>query len=138
MFTKHVFLTSSIPYLQMKGYLTIGLLVLSNIFMTLAWYGHLKFKELKWFENAGLISIVLLSWGLALFEYCFQVPANKIGYQGNGGPFSLLHLKIIQEVITLIVFVIFSMLFFKNESLRWNHIIGFILLILAVYFIFKK
>ncbi len=138
MFTKHVFLTSSIPYLQMKGYLTIGLLVLSNIFMTLAWYGHLKFKELKWFENAGLISIVLLSWGLALFEYCFQVPANKIGYQGNGGPFSLLQLKIIQEVITLIVFVIFSMLFFKNESLRWNHIIGFILLILAVYFIFKK
>ena len=138
MFTKHVFLTLSIPYLQMKGYLTIGLLVLSNIFMTLAWYGHLKFKELKWFENAGLISIVLLSWGLALFEYCFQVPANKIGYQGNGGPFSLLQLKIIQEVITLIVFVIFSMLFFKNESLRWNHIIGFILLILAVYFIFKK
>jgi len=122
----------------MKSYFTIGLLLLSNIFMTLAWYGHLKFKELKWFENAGLISIVLISWGLAFFEYCFQVPANKIGYEGNGGPFSLLQLKVLQEVITLVVFVIFSMLFFKNESLRWNHLVGFILLVLAVYFMFKK
>jgi len=122
----------------MKGYITIGLLILSNVFMTLAWYGHLKFKELKWFENAGLITIVLISWGLALFEYCFQVPANKIGYNGNGGPFSLLQLKVIQEVITLIIFVLFSMLFFKDETLKWNHLIGMCLLVLAVYFIFKK
>ncbi len=122
----------------MKAYLTVGLLILSNIFMTLAWYGHLKFKELKWFENAGLITIVLISWGLALLEYCFQVPANKIGFQGNGGPFSLLQLKVIQEVITLIVFVIFSMIFFKNESFKWNHAVGMCFLVLAVYFIFKK
>ncbi|WP_396194825.1 DMT family protein [Flavobacterium sp.] len=122
----------------MKSFLTIGLLVLSNVFMTLAWYGHLKFKELKWFENVGLITIILISWGLALFEYCFQVPANKIGFQGNGGPFSLMQLKVIQEVITLVIFVIFSMLFFKNETFRWNHAVGFVLLILAVYFIFKK
>jgi uncharacterized protein len=122
----------------MKSFLTIGLLVIANVFMTLAWYGHLKFKELKWFENAGLITIVLISWGLALFEYCFQVPANRIGYQGNGGPFSLLQLKVIQEVITLIVFVIFSLLFFKNETLKWNHFIGMCFLVLAVYFIFKK
>jgi len=122
----------------MKGYITIGLLILSNIFMTLAWYGHLKFKELKWFENAGLITIVLISWGLALFEYCFQVPANKIGYDGNGGPFSLLQLKVIQEVITLVIFVIFSMLFFKNETLKWNHAVGMAFLVLAVYFIFRK
>jgi len=122
----------------MKGYITIGLLILSNVFMTLAWYGHLKFKELKWFENAGLITIVLISWGLALFEYCFQVPANKIGYDGNGGPFSLLQLKVIQEVITLVIFVIFSMLFFKNETLKWNHLVGMCFLILAVYFIFRK
>jgi uncharacterized protein len=122
----------------MKGYITIGLLILSNVFMTLAWYGHLKFKELKWFENAGLITIVVISWGLALFEYCFQVPANRIGYEGNGGPFSLLQLKVIQEVITLVIFVIFSMVFFKNESLKWNHIIGMCFLVLAVYFIFKK
>jgi uncharacterized protein (DUF486 family) len=122
----------------MKSYLTIGLLVISNLFMTLAWYGHLKFKELKWFENVGLIGIVLLSWGLAFFEYCFQVPANKIGYEGNGGPFSLLQLKVIQEVITLLVFVIFSLLFFKQESLRWNHLVGFVFLVLAVYFMFKK
>lgn len=123
---------------RMKSYLTICLLILSNVFMTLAWYGHLKFKDLKWFENTGLITIVFISWGLALFEYCFQVPANKIGYEGNGGPFSLMQLKVIQEVITLVVFVIFSMLFFKNESFRWNHAIGFCFLILAVYFIFKK
>lgn len=122
----------------MKGFITIGLLILSNVFMTLAWYGHLKFKELKWFENAGLITIVLISWGLALFEYCFQVPANKIGYDGNGGPFSLLQLKIIQEVITLVIFVIFSMLFFKNETLKWNHLVGMCFLVLAVYFIFKR
>ncbi|OWP82856.1 hypothetical protein BWK59_13660 [Flavobacterium davisii] len=122
----------------MKGYITIGLLVLSNIFMTLAWYGHLKFNELKWFENTGLISIILISLGMALFEYFFQVPANRIGFQGNGGPFSLLQLKVIQEVITLIIFVLFSLLFFKNESLRWNHLIGMCFLILAVYFIFKK
>jgi len=88
--------------------------------------------------NAGLIAIVLVSWGLAFFEYCFQVPANKIGYEGNGGPFSLLQLKVIQEVVTLVVFVVFSMLFFKNESFRWNHALGFCFLVLAVYFIFKK
>jgi len=122
----------------MKAFLTIGLLILSNIFMTLAWYGHLKFKELKWFENVGLIGIILISWGLALFEYFFQVPANKIGYDENGGPFSLLQLKVIQEVITLVIFVIFSMLFFKNETFKWNHAVGFIFLILAVYFIFRK
>ena len=122
----------------MKSYITIGLLLLSNIFMTLAWYGHLKFKSLKWFENTSLVTIILISWGLALFEYCFQVPANKIGFQGNGGPFSLMQLKVIQEVITLVVFVIFSMLFFKNESFRWNHAVGFLFLIFAVYFIFKK
>ena len=122
----------------MKGVLTIGLLILSNVFMTLAWYGHLKFKELKWFENAGLITIIFISWGLALFEYFFQVPANKIGYQENGGPFSLMQLKVIQEVITLIIFVLFFLLFFKNETFRWNRAVGFLFLVLAVYFIFKK
>ena len=122
----------------MKAFYTIGLLVLTNIFMTLACYGHLKIKELKWIENLGLITIIFISWGLALFEYFFQVPANRIGFKDNGGPFSLLQLKVIQEVITLVVFVGFSLLFFKNESFRWNHLIGFIFLILAVYFIFKK
>jgi uncharacterized protein (DUF486 family) len=122
----------------MKGFYTIGLLILSNVFMTLAWYGHLKFKELKWFENLGLISIILISWGLALFEYFFQVPANKIGFNENGGPFTLLQLKVIQEVITLVIFTIFMLVFFKNESFRWNHAVGFVFLVLAVYFIFKK
>lgn len=122
----------------MKAITTIGLLILSNVFMTLAWYGHLKFKDLKWFENLGLISIVLISWGLALFEYFFQVPANRIGFKENGGPFTLMQLKVIQEVITLVVFTIFSLLFFKNETFKWNHAVGFSFLVLAVYFIFKK
>lgn len=122
----------------MKAILTIGLLVLSNTFMTLAWYGHLKFKEMKWSENLPLMTIILISWGIALFEYILQVPANRIGFKDYGGPFSLVQLKVIQEVITLTVFVIFSLLFFKNESFRLNHLIGFVFLVLAVYFIFKK
>lgn len=124
--------------MPIRGLVTILLLVLSNIFMTLAWYGHLKFKELKWFENLGLIAIIFISWGLALFEYFFQVPANRIGFKENGGPFTLLQLKIIQEVITLFVFVVFSMIFFKTETFKLTHFIGMIFLILAVYFIFKK
>ncbi len=122
----------------MKSFLTIGLLILSNTFMTFAWYGHLKFKEMKWFENLGLLSIILISWGIAFFEYCFQVPANRIGYKENGGPFTLMELKVIQEVITLVIFMVFSLLFFKNESFRMNHLIGCVFLVLAVYFIFKK
>ncbi len=122
----------------MKQFSTIGLLVLSNIFMTFAWYGHLKFAEWKWFSKLGLIAIILISWGLALFEYFFQVPANKFGFKGNGGPFSLVELKVIQEVITLIVFSIFTLVAFKTETLKTNHIIGFVFLILAVYFVFKK
>jgi len=106
--------------------------------MTLAWYGHLKFKEMRWFENLGLIAIVLISWGIALFEYFFQVPANRIGFKGNGGPFSLVELKVIQEVITLVVFVGFSMIVFKSETFKINHLIGFVFLVLAVFFIFKK
>ena len=122
----------------MKGFFTIGLLILSNTFMTFAWYGHLKFAEWKWFSKLGLISIVLISWGIALFEYMFQVPANKIGYEGNGGPFSLVELKVIQEIITLVVFALFSLVVFKTESFRTNHFIAFVFLILAVFFMFKK
>jgi len=122
----------------MKSLYTILLLILSNIFMTFAWYGHLKFKDITWFSKLGLPTIVLISWGIALFEYSAQVPANKIGFSENGGPFSLWQLKVIQEVITLIVFTAFTLIFFKNETLRLNHIIGFGFLILAVYFIFKK
>ncbi len=122
----------------MKAIYTILLLILSNTFMTIAWYGHLKFKELHWFEQAGLAVIVLISWGIAFFEYCFQVPANRIGFRANGGPFSLVELKVIQEVITLVVFTIFALTVFKTEVFRWNHLVGFILLVLAVYFIFKK
>jgi uncharacterized protein (DUF486 family) len=106
--------------------------------MTFAWYGHLKFKDLKWFSTLPLLGVVLISWGIALFEYFFQVPANRIGYKEYGGPFTLVELKVIQEVITLSVFILFSVLLFKNETFKLNHLIGFVFLILAVYFIFKK
>jgi len=123
---------------RMKTFLTIFLLLISNTFMTFAWYGHLRFREIKWLEALGLFGIILISWGIAFFEYVFQVPANRIGFQENGGPFSLMQLKVIQEVITLSVFVVFSLVFFKNETFRWNHALAFILLILAVYLVFRK
>ena len=106
--------------------------------MILAWYGHLKFSELKWFSKLGLVFIILISWEIALFEYIFQVPANRIGYKENGGPFTLMQLKVIQEVITLVVFAIFTLVVFKTETFRMKHLISFVFLILAVYFIFKK
>lgn len=106
--------------------------------MTFAWYGHLKFKEIPFFQSLGLWAVILISWGLAFFEYIFQVPANKIGYQGNGGPYNLWQLKVIQEFIHLTIFTLFAIFVFKTENLRINHIIGFLFLILAVYFLFKK
>ena len=121
----------------MKGILTILFLIISNAFMTLAWYGHLKFKDMDWSKNLGLIAIIFISWGIALFEYIFQVPANKIGYKGNDGPFSLLQLKIIQEALSITVFMIFTLLVFKSEKINWNHLVGFGLLILSVYFFFR-
>ena len=122
----------------MRGLYTILLLVASNAFMTLAWYGHLRFREMAWSKNLGLAGVILISWGIALFEYALQVPANRLGYRANGGPFSLVQLKVIQEVITLVVFVVFSMLVFRQETFRLNHLIGFVFLVLAVYFIFKR
>ena len=122
----------------MKGFYTILLLILSNTFMTFAWYGHLKFKEVSWLQTLGVLSIILISWGIAFFEYIFQVPANRIGYQGNGGPFNMMELKVIQEVISLTVFVLVSVYIFKSEALKWNHFVGLIFLVLAVYFIFRK
>lgn len=121
---------------MLKGLATIALLVCSNAFMTLAWYGHIAFKSKL--ERFGLIAIVLISWGIALFEYCFQVPANRIGSIQYGGPFSIWELKVIQEVISLLVFTVFALLFMKSDTLRWNHLAGFLCLILAVYFIFRK
>ena len=121
-----------------KGIFTIVFLVISNIFMTLAWYGHLKLEEMGCLKKAGIFTIVFLSWGLAFFEYIFQVPANKIGFVGNGGPFNLFQLKVIQEVITLIIFVVFASIFFKTMELNRNHLYAAVCLVLAVYFVFKK
>jgi uncharacterized protein len=122
----------------MKGLYTVMLLVMSNTFMTVAWYGHLRLKTMSRFATISLFAVILLSWGIAFFEYSLQVPANRIGFRENGGPFSLIELKVIQEVISIMVFTGFTLLVFKNEQFRLNHLIGFVFLILAVYFIFKK
>jgi uncharacterized protein (DUF486 family) len=117
----------------MKILFTIGLLVVSNAFMTVAWYGHLRSHS-----AAPLVTVILLSWAIALPEYCFQVPANRIGFVGNGGPFTLFQLKIIQEALSLIVFTVFALTVFKTEMFRVNHLISFALIMLAVWFAFKK
>ena len=120
-----------------KGIATVALLVLSNAFMTLAWYAHLKLQSAKLISNWPLYTVVLFSWAIALLEYSFMVPANRIGFEGNGGPFSLIQLKIIQEVITLTVFTLFSVIAFQ-QHLAWNHFAAFACLVAAVYFVFMK
>jgi len=122
----------------MKTLFTIGLLIISNLFMTFAWYGHLQFQKIDWLKSTGLIGVILISWFIALFEYAFQVPANRIGYLNNGGPFDLFELKTIQEVVSLTVFVLVNIYIFKDGHLQWNHILGFALIVLAVFVIFKK
>jgi uncharacterized protein (DUF486 family) len=106
----------------MQGLWTIGLLFLSNTFMTLAWYGHLRFKDFEWSRELGLFTIIMISWGIAFFEYVLQVPANRLGSDLHGGPFTLVQLKVLQEVITLVVFAGFTLLAFRHEALRWNHL----------------
>jgi uncharacterized protein (DUF486 family) len=123
----------------MNGWLTVGLLVISNIFMTFAWYGQLKLQQMKVItSHTPLITVILLSWGIALMEYMFMVPANRYGFNGNGGQFSLLQLKVIQEVISLMIFTVFTIMFFRGEALHWNHFLAFCLLIVAVYLIFME
>ena len=122
----------------MTGVYTIILLIVSNIFMTFAWYGHLKLQEMKVISNWPLYGVILFSWFIALAEYSCQLPANRIGYVGNGWPFSLLQLKVIQEVITLIIFTVFTTVFFKGVALHWNHAAAFLCLVMAVYLVFMK
>lgn len=116
--------------------LTIILLVISNVFMTFAWYGHLKLQSAGLTKNWPLYGVILLSWGIALLEYCFMVPANRIGFQGNGGPFSLFQLKVMQEVITLTVFTVIATFFLSGERMHWNHVAAFLCLVGAVCFVF--
>lgn len=123
----------------MTAFYTVLMLVVANVFMTFAWYGHLKLQLLKVLSsNTPLYLVILLSWGIALAEYSFQVPANRIGFAGNGGPFSLIQLKVIQEAITLVVFTLFTVVVFRGEALQWNHFLAFVLLIVAVYLVFMK
>ena len=125
--------------MQASAWLTVALLVVSNIFMTFAWYGHLKLQQLKIITSqTSLIWVILISWGIALLEYCFMVPANRIGFEGNGGQFSLMQLKVMQECITLVVFTVFTVVLFRGETLHWNHLAAFVCLVAAVYFVFMK
>lgn len=125
-------------FTTMKALWTILLLIASNVFMTFAWYGHLKLQEMKISSSWPLILVILFSWGVAFLEYCAQVPANRIGFIENGGPFNLMQLKIIQEVISLTVFTLMVTLMFKGQALQWNHFAAFLCLILAVFFVFLK
>ncbi len=122
----------------MKTVYTIVLLLVSNVFMTFAWYGHLKLQQMKIASSWPLYAVILFSWTIALAEYSCQIPANRIGFAGNGGPFSLMQLKVIQEVITLVVFTVFTTVFFRGESLHWNHFAAFACLVMAVWFVFMK
>lgn len=131
----------TVPFINLAispAILTIILLIVSNIFMTFAWYGHLKLGQAGISTNWPLILVILFSWGIALLEYMCQVPANRIGFEGNGGPYSLMQLKVMQEVITLVVFVIFCTFAFEGFQIRWNHYLAFALLIGAVYLVFMK
>lgn len=121
----------------MKGIYTVILLIISNVFMIFAWYGHLKLQEMKVISNWPLYAVVIFSWVIALAEYSFQVPANRIGFKGNGGLFDIMQLKVMQEVITLAVFTVFSVIAFRVE-LKWNHLLSFLCLVMAVYFAFRK
>ena len=122
-----------------KVILTLLLLIISNTFMTLAWYGNLKLQDMKIIsQNTSIVLIVLISWCIALLEYSFLIPANRIGSEINGGPFSLVQLKVIQEVISCLVFGVIVSVLFKGESLQWNHLVAVLFLILAVYFVFMK
>lgn len=121
----------------MQGVYAILLLVCSNVFMTIAWYGHLKLQQTGVSSHWPLIGVILFSWGIALFEYMCQVPANRLGIIDNGGPFSLIQLKVIQEVVSLIVFTVIATVMFKGESFHWDHVAAFFCLVAAVYFCFK-
>jgi uncharacterized protein (DUF486 family) len=120
----------------MRGFLTVILLAFSNVFMNLAWYGHLKLTELPRFSRLGIFTIILISWGIAFFEYCIQVPANRIGFLENGGPFSMWQLKVIQEALSLTVFSLLAIFLLGAGGIRWNTIVSFALILAAVYFAF--
>ncbi len=122
-----------------RAILTVLMLCVSNVFMTFAWYGNLKLQQMyPQVKDWPLYLVILLSWGLALLEYSFMIPANRIGSQINGGPYSLMQLKIIQEALSLVIFTVIVTLMFKGEPIQWNHFVAFGCILLAVFFAFLK
>ena len=121
-----------------NGIYTVLLLIMSNVFMTFAWYGHLRLQQSGVSTNWPLYLVIAFSWMIAFFEYCCQVPANRIGFVDNGGPFNLVQLKVIQECISLVVFAVIANLIFQHEQLHWNHAAAALCLVAAVYFVFMK
>ena len=121
-----------------KGIITVLLLCISNVFMTFAWYGHLKLQQMKISTDWPLILVIVLSWGMAFIEYCFLVPANRIGFESNGGPFNIVQLKVIQEAVSLAVFCVIANIMFQHQNLHWNHLLAFLLIICAVYLVFME
>lgn len=126
-------------YKMTRAILTVLMLCVSNVFMTFAWYGNLKLQQMyPQVKDWPLYLVILLSWGLALLEYSFMIPANRIGSQINGGPYSLMQLKIIQEALSLVIFTVIVTLLFKGEPIQWNHFAAFGCILLAVFFAFLK
>lgn len=117
---------------------TILLLIISNVFMTLAWYGHLKLQQTGISSSWPLWVVIIFSWAIALIEYCFMIPANRMGFRDNGGPYNLVQLKVMQEAISLIIFTLIAMVMFQGFALKWNHIAAFLLLVAAVYLVFME
>ncbi len=137
LYSTFYFIIYHLSVLSVSTFYTIILLLASNVFMTFAWYGHLKLNQSGVSSHWPMIGIIAFSWAIAFFEYCCQVPANRIGFEGNGGPFSLVQLKVIQEVISLVVFCIIANFLFHGQQLHWNHFAALVCLVLSVYFVFK-
>lgn len=125
--------------LMLRGLATVAMLVLSNVFMSFAWYGSFKLREIyPSVRDWPLFVVILFSWGLAFFEYCVAVPANRVGHHDLGGPFNLMQLKVLQESVSLLVFVLIVHFVFKGEPMHWNHFVALFCLVLAVFFAFLK
>ena len=131
-----IFAVTNFRIVPMRPVYTVVLLIISNLFMTFAWYGHLKWKSMSFLQHAGFWTFILFSWAIAFFEYMFMVPANRIGSKENGGPWDLFQLKIVQEAISITIFTLVAIFVFKGESFHWRYAVAFLLILTAVWLVF--